>query len=128
MRPFALTALATTALGRALPQQQDTEGDCSANPSGSGPVPKPDTPEAFRDYDAFSQAAVSAQTPSGYVLSYKNQTVTYNNPQLFAGYKLLDSYDVGACKFKTFHLIRCICICIIIVYRIPINTIAWNLD
>ena len=33
------------------------DGDCSPQPSGSGPVPSPDTPDAFEAYPTFAVRA-----------------------------------------------------------------------
>lgn len=41
---------------------------CDPQWQGAGPVPDPDTDEAFLSYPAFSSAASAAPTPSGYVV------------------------------------------------------------
>ncbi|USP75175.1 hypothetical protein yc1106_02449 [Curvularia clavata] len=70
--------------------------DCSDQPLGKGPVPTPDTPEAFLAMDEISDAANNAPTPSGYALKFKNLKAS-NNAIGYLGYNTLDTYDTQAC-------------------------------
>ncbi|KAF8853106.1 hypothetical protein BDZ45DRAFT_629581 [Acephala macrosclerotiorum] len=74
------------------------DGDCSAQPAGTGPaVTTPDdSPSSFYAYQPFIDAANNAETPQGYTESFSNlqgssQTVSY------LGYKTLSSYDTITC-------------------------------
>jgi hypothetical protein len=44
----------------------------SAQPSGFGPVPMPDTASAFLSYSSFRAAATGASTPGGYIKQFSN--------------------------------------------------------
>ncbi|KAI4944730.1 hypothetical protein J4E91_008417 [Alternaria rosae] len=70
--------------------------DCSEQPLGKGPVPNPDTPEAFLAIEEISKAANDASTPAGYVNKFKNLKGS-NNAVAYLGYKTLDTYDTQAC-------------------------------
>jgi hypothetical protein len=74
-------------------------GHCFPHTPGSGPVPTPDTPAAFLGFKDLSTAATSASTPQGYFVSSKDQSYTYNDATLFAGYQELQKYDTQACKY-----------------------------
>ncbi|KAF2646329.1 hypothetical protein P280DRAFT_8096 [Massarina eburnea CBS 473.64] len=65
-------------------------------PRGSGPVPSPDTPDAFLSFPAFSEAATSAPEVSGYTKSFTDLKAA-NQAQNYLGYTLLDKYDVQSC-------------------------------
>lgn len=51
---------------------------CDPQWLGSGPVPTPDTVEAFQQNQAMRDAANNAPTPPGYKLAYKNLNSTAN--------------------------------------------------
>ncbi|KAI4639167.1 hypothetical protein J4E93_009345 [Alternaria ventricosa] len=70
--------------------------DCSEQPLGKGPVPSPDSPEAFLAMEEISKAATDASTPTGYVNKFKNLKGS-NNAVAYLGYKTLDTYDTQAC-------------------------------
>ncbi|KAI4933359.1 uncharacterized protein J4E92_003025 [Alternaria infectoria] len=70
--------------------------DCSEQPLGKGPVPSPDSPEAFLAMEEISKAATDASTPAGYVSKFKNLKGS-NNAVAYLGYKTLDTYDTQAC-------------------------------
>ena len=70
--------------------------DCSAQPLGAGPIPSPDTPEAFLAMEEFSSAANGAPVPAGYVNKFKNLKGS-NNAVAYLGYNTLDTYDTQAC-------------------------------
>jgi hypothetical protein len=70
--------------------------DCSEQPLGAGPVPSPDTPEAFLAMEEISNAANNAPVPTGYVNKFKNLKGS-NNAVAYLGYSTLDTYDTQAC-------------------------------
>ncbi|KAK4506511.1 hypothetical protein PRZ48_000243 [Zasmidium cellare] len=72
---------------------------CDSQWLGSGPVPTPDTVEAFQQNQAMKDAANNAPTPPGYKLAYKNLNSTANALG-YMGFTLLDRYDVLACANK----------------------------
>lgn len=51
---------------------------CDPQWLGSGPVPTPDTVEAFQQNEAMKDAANNAPTPPGYKLAYRNLNATAN--------------------------------------------------
>lgn len=77
-----------------VPPPQDN--NCNAQPLGAGPVPQPDTPEAFTASPAFSSAALGAQTPSGYKQVFQNLDAAYSGYS-YITYSNLNSYDTAAC-------------------------------
>ncbi|KXL51322.1 hypothetical protein M433DRAFT_102178 [Acidomyces richmondensis BFW] len=72
------------------------EDACAPQPSGYGPQVQPDTPAAFEAYPAFSQDALSAVTPQGYVNVFKNLNASVN-ANSYLTYETLTSYDVEGC-------------------------------
>jgi hypothetical protein len=71
-------------------------GDCESQPLGKGPVPTPDTAEAFLAMQEFADAANNAPVPAGYVNKFKNLKGS-NNAVAYLGYNTLDTYDTQAC-------------------------------
>lgn len=51
---------------------------CKPQPTGAGPVPTPDTPEAFLTYNDFSTTAKNATTPSGYYKTFTDLKASNN--------------------------------------------------
>ena len=102
LRSIALAATASSAL--AVPFTNDAPtGDCEPQALGHGPVPEPDTPEAFQASTLFSNTATSAVTPWGYVQAYSDQLITYNEPSQFLDYFPMETYDVERCTSMNFH-------------------------
>ncbi|KAL5119985.1 hypothetical protein ACEQ8H_002083 [Pleosporales sp. CAS-2024a] len=101
LRAVALVALATfSAAASYKPSTHDTRQqgrECIPESPGLGPRPTNDTAAGFLDYPEFSQSALSAQTPDGYVRAYVDQHATYDDSKLFVAYKELSSYDVQSC-------------------------------
>lgn len=64
---------------------------CNPQPTGAGPVPTDDTPEAFLAYPEFSTKATTAPTPNGYYNTFEDLKAS-NNAYGYMGYTLLDSY------------------------------------
>ncbi|KAI0022931.1 hypothetical protein F4780DRAFT_150278 [Xylariomycetidae sp. FL0641] len=77
-------------------KQNIKRDDCDALPSGSGPVPSPDTADAFRNDPDFVEAADNATTPAGYDLAFQNLN-TSTSAYGYMGAVTLDSYDVEEC-------------------------------
>ncbi|ETS87155.1 hypothetical protein PFICI_00983 [Pestalotiopsis fici W106-1] len=75
------------------------DGNCAVQPVGYGPVPDPDTPDAFLADTDFSTAAQSATTPSGFVQSFSNLQGS-NSAYAYMGYTALKSYDAATCASK----------------------------
>ncbi|KAH6639605.1 hypothetical protein C7974DRAFT_449729 [Boeremia exigua] len=72
------------------------DSDCSAQPLGAGPVPSPDTPDAFLASEDFATAANGASTPAGYINKFKNLKGS-NNAVAYLGYNTLETYDTQSC-------------------------------
>ncbi|KAF1999922.1 hypothetical protein P154DRAFT_211563 [Amniculicola lignicola CBS 123094] len=97
-----LLALASSVI--ALPQTQNADvvrqkrdnNTCAVQPKGDGPVPTPDTAEAFVAYKPFSEAAYAATIPKGYVQTFKDLHAA-STAQGYLGYTTLESYDTNAC-------------------------------
>ena len=77
-----------------------------SQPTGAGPVPSPDSVSAFLAYPAFSSAATSAPTPSGYALAFQNLRAS-NNAYNYMGFTTLSAYDSNACAIKCNHIGGC---------------------
>jgi hypothetical protein len=66
-------------------------------PLGSGPVPHPDTAEAFISYEELSKAALTAHTPAGFENSFSNLGASIEGPKYYLGYYDLEEYSPSAC-------------------------------
>ncbi|KAI1317674.1 hypothetical protein F5Y16DRAFT_419478 [Xylariaceae sp. FL0255] len=77
-------------------KRRRTDDACAPQPTGAGPTPYPDTPQAFENDPYFSTEADLAFTPKGYTLTFQNLNAS-NNANGYMGYTLLDSYDVQGC-------------------------------
>lgn len=73
------------------------DGDCSAQPQGSGPVPSPDTPSAFLADSDLANMANSASTPAGYALVFSNLQASLSASN-YMGLYTLNSYDTYTCQ------------------------------
>jgi hypothetical protein len=69
---------------------------CAPQPAAYGPPTTPDTVEAFQKNPVYSNQALQAKTPSGYVQTFKNFNASVNSNSYLA-YKILESYDVAGC-------------------------------
>lgn len=88
---------AVTAAPTILSGAISRRADCAAAQAGTGPVVnQPDTPAAFQAYAAFGNNAISAVTPFGYNVIYKNGTASAQD-STYITYTMLNSYDVGSC-------------------------------
>ncbi|SMQ48162.1 unnamed protein product [Zymoseptoria tritici ST99CH_3D7] len=93
-QPTTTTSKDAPAPTSTTPPPQDNK--CNAQPVGAGPQVQPDTAEAFVAYPAFSQAANSAVTPSGYNLKFQNLKAAYQGNN-YLTYKDLTSYSPSEC-------------------------------
>ncbi|KAF2111601.1 hypothetical protein BDV96DRAFT_499317 [Lophiotrema nucula] len=101
MKSASLLALASLvfALPQNVPVLAENDNACAPQPRGAGPVPNPDTPEAFLAYDFFEKTALSAAAPSGYFQSFQNLQAS-NKEDGYMDYSSLSSYDVSACAAR----------------------------
>jgi len=83
-----------------------TSDDCSPLDKGAGPIPDPDTAEAFLAYDAFADAANSAPVPSGYYQTFKNLQAS-NSAYGYSGFSTLDTYDTAECASRCNNVDSC---------------------
>lgn len=72
---------------------------CSPQPSGAGPVPSPDTADAFLASPEISAAAAAATAPDGYYSTFSNLKAS-NNAYGLLGFRTLDAYDADACAAR----------------------------
>ncbi|KAJ4326427.1 hypothetical protein N0V94_000102 [Neodidymelliopsis sp. IMI 364377] len=72
---------------------------CYPQPSGISHKSSPDTPEAFLADSWYSQQAKSAKTPIGFSSVFTNTVASPNAPG-YAGFTLMDTYDVQTCADK----------------------------
>ena len=77
----------------------ERDGSCAPQPSGSGPVPTPDTPAAFESDPDLQALSANAVTPDGYAQVFQgaNGSLSASN---YMGLYTLDSYDVLTCASK----------------------------
>jgi hypothetical protein len=83
-----------------------TSDACTSLNKGSGPVPAPDTPEAFLAYSGFADAANSAPVPDGYVQTFKNLKGS-NSAYGYSGFSTLESYDTAECARRCNNVDSC---------------------
>ncbi|GAP86654.1 putative carbohydrate-binding -like protein [Rosellinia necatrix] len=79
---------------------------CSPLDKGAGPIPVPDTAEAFLAYDGFKTAANSAPVPNGYFQTFGNLKAS-NSAYGYSGFSTLDSYDTGECARRCNNVDSC---------------------
>ncbi|KAL9134899.1 MAG: hypothetical protein Q9175_003921 [Cornicularia normoerica] len=72
------------------------DGDCSPYPTGSGPVPSPDTVDAFESFPTFAAMATAAPTPDGYEVAFINWNASLTASD-YMGLFTLTSYDTLGC-------------------------------
>lgn len=73
--------------------------DCCPLPTGTLPVPSPNSAEAFTAFPSYTNAATAASTPNNYQLAFSNKQGSTQQ----AGYRgvyTLDSYDPKLCAAK----------------------------
>ncbi|MCJ1458623.1 hypothetical protein MMC28_008997 [Mycoblastus sanguinarius] len=75
------------------------DGNCAAQPTGSGPVPTPDTASAFQAFPTFSAIATNAPTPDGYTLVFQNLGASLSASN-YMGLYTLTSFDTLGCASK----------------------------
>lgn len=83
-------------LGGLIPVKRQS---CQAQPLGAGPVPSPDTAEAFLAYADFAAAASAAPVPDGYYQTFSNLAAS-TSAYGYLGYTTLKAYDTAICASK----------------------------
>jgi hypothetical protein len=79
---------------------------CQAQQLGKGPVPDPDTSEAFLAYADFATTANSASVPGGYYQTFQNLNAS-NSAYGYSGFSTLDSYDTAECARRCNNVDSC---------------------
>jgi hypothetical protein len=79
---------------------------CSPQPTGSGPVPSPDTASSFLSYAPFAAAASSAPVPSGYRNTFTNLKAS-NSAYGYMGNSVLSSYSSTDCAAECNNRVGC---------------------
>ncbi|KAK6088256.1 hypothetical protein SCUP234_00744 [Seiridium cupressi] len=82
------------------------DGSCSVQPAGAGPVPDPDTADAFLADSDLSSAANNAQTPAGFVQTFQDLQGS-NSAYAYMGYTALSSYSAQTCADKCKAIAGC---------------------
>ncbi|KAL8692578.1 MAG: hypothetical protein Q9218_002426 [Villophora microphyllina] len=72
------------------------DGNCAVQPAGYGPVPSPDTPEAFLADPGFQAQATNAPTPDGYSAVFTNVQASLSASN-YMGLRTLQSFDTLGC-------------------------------
>ncbi|KAL9604708.1 MAG: hypothetical protein Q9179_001775 [Wetmoreana sp. 5 TL-2023] len=72
------------------------DGNCAVQPAGAGPVPSPDTVEAFRSSSDLQQLATNALTPDGYSQAFSNADGSLSASK-YMGLHTLKSFDTLGC-------------------------------
>ncbi|KAI0190402.1 hypothetical protein EV127DRAFT_365151 [Xylaria flabelliformis] len=83
-----------------------TDDSCSPLEKGAGPVPVPDTAEAFLASPDFTNAANSAPVPAGYFQTFSNLKAS-NSAYGYSGFSTLDSYDTAECARRCNNVNSC---------------------
>ncbi|KAI1422734.1 hypothetical protein F5Y12DRAFT_717077 [Xylaria sp. FL1777] len=84
-----------------------TDDSCTPLPLGAGPVPVPDTADAFLAYSDFTTEASSAIVPDGYYQTFGNLKGS-NSAYGYSGFSTLDSYDTVECARRCDGIQSCI--------------------
>ena len=118
-----LTSIISSSKRGLAVEKRDQYGDCSPYRPGAGPVPSPDTVEAFASFPSFAlpfspnflvktktdlvQAmATSAPTPDGYQIVGTNMNASMSAPS-YMGLYTLDSYDTLGCASQCDQVSGC---------------------
>lgn len=86
---------------------------CDPQWAGKGPVPSPDTDQAFLSYSAFSDAANAAPTPAGYTNTFKNlkamnNALGYVSPLTIKSLSTLTDINRWGILFSTHMTFSCV--------------------
>lgn len=96
----------TALLNTTIPTKTNLVADCQPRPLGHGPVPIPDTAEAFYNSKALSDSAFFAATPSNWTRSFVNQRASVRSTH-YLGYAELDKYDPQYCAARCNNITKC---------------------
>ncbi|KAH7031527.1 uncharacterized protein B0I36DRAFT_349595 [Microdochium trichocladiopsis] len=102
--PAALLAVATA---MPAPEGLAERGDCGKLPTGTGPIPTPDTPSAFLALSNFSTIARGAGTPPGFKQTYLDLRATTETSG-YLGYTDLTTYNATTCATKCKGIKSCV--------------------
>lgn len=106
LKPTLATAVpAATPVAVAAKVKRDSS-TCVPQPAGIAHTSSPDTDTGFLSDSYYSDAANNAGTPLGYKAVFTNTQASPNAPG-YAGYTLLDSYDVQTCADKCNAIAGC---------------------
>ncbi|KAI4147086.1 MAG: hypothetical protein L6R39_003244 [Caloplaca ligustica] len=72
------------------------DGNCAPQPAGSGPVPTPDTADAFTSSSVLQTIAQNAPTPDGYSLVFQNKDGSLSASK-YMGLHTLTAFDTLQC-------------------------------
>lgn len=99
--PVAIAAVVPAAVSAAAPDavEKRAAATCVPQPAGIAYKTSPDTPAAFAADSTYSDAANGAATPLGFTKVFTNLGASVNAPG-YAGYTLLQTYDVQKCADK----------------------------
>ncbi|KAI0403616.1 hypothetical protein F4802DRAFT_288441 [Xylaria palmicola] len=111
---FDLPAATQAAVANPLPVEAVAKRDietrtndaCKPLERGAGPVPVPDSPEAFLAYEGFTSAANSAPVPGGYFQTFGNLKGS-NSAYGYSGFSTLDTYDTLECARRCNNVDTC---------------------
>ncbi|KAI4112723.1 MAG: hypothetical protein LQ345_006171, partial [Seirophora villosa] len=82
------------------------DGDCTAQPTGSGPVSTPDTAAAFLADGGLQSLATNAPTPDGFSLAFSNKDGSLSASK-YMGLHTLTSFDTLECAALCDRAINC---------------------
>ncbi|KAL1301534.1 hypothetical protein AAFC00_005775 [Neodothiora populina] len=74
----------------------ERDGTCAPYPKGAGPVPSPDTPDAFLNSKTLNDMSEYAVVPDGYKEEFKGAKASLS-AYSYMGLYTLDSYDTLSC-------------------------------
>lgn len=109
---FSATPAASSVISAVLADPTDTSlkmvkrvdnSQCAAAVTPSAD----DTADAFEANTDYSNAALTAPTPKGYVLAYANQTGSSEGVYGYMGYSVLDSYSTTTCSARCDAIVGC---------------------
>ncbi|PNS19067.1 hypothetical protein CAC42_1803 [Sphaceloma murrayae] len=80
---------------------------CEPQPLGAGPVSTPDDVRTFAKNPFYANAALSAETPEGYNVSFTNWNAS-NQAYGYLGYHLLDTYNTSVCASRCDSIEDCL--------------------
>jgi len=86
--------------------KRSAASSCAPQPTGAGPVPSPDSAASFLSSGLFSQSALKAAIPDGYIKAFENLQAS-SNAYSYMGFALMKSYDTTTCARKCTAMSGC---------------------